>query len=150
MKKSTLFNCKDLDVCKDICSISKRFAILLVMMVMVGSKAFALFNSEVINGLNYSLDESTKTATLVANGEKGYSGNIVVPKSVKAKDGNVYTIIAFGSDCFKKCTSLTSITIPSSVTFLGDNCFSGCSSLTSITIPSSVTSLGKGSFDGCI
>ena len=148
--RKLLFNCKDLDASKDICSISKRFAILLVMMVMVGSKAFALFNYEVINGLNYSLDESTKTATLEANGEKGYSGNIVVPKSVKAKDGNVYTIIAFGSDCFKKCTSLTSITIPSSVTSLGDNCFSDCTSLTSITIPSSVTSIVRGCFSDCI
>ena len=145
MKKSTLFNCKDLDACKDICSISKRFAILLVMMVMVGN-----VSSEIINGLNYSLDEYTKTATLMANGEKGYSGNIVVPKSVKAKDGNVYTIIAFGLRCFENCTSLTSISIPSSVTSLGSSCFENCTSLTSISIPSSVTSLGSSCFDGCI
>ena len=122
MKKSTLFNCKDLDACKDVCSISKRFAILLVMMVMVGSKALAGANFEVINGLKYLLEHDTKTATLLPNTEK-YAGDIVVPESVKAKDGNVYTIIAFGDECFNNCTNLTSVTIPSNVISLGNDCF---------------------------
>ena len=51
--------------------------------------------------------------------------------------------------CFSGCRSLTSITIPSSVTSLGESCFGGCIGLTSITIPSSVTSLGKNCFYGC-
>ena len=76
--RKLLFNCKDLDACKDVCSISKRFAILLVMMVMVGSKALAGANFEVINGLKYLLEHDTKTATLLANTEK-YAGDIVVP-----------------------------------------------------------------------
>ncbi|MDD7188974.1 MAG: leucine-rich repeat domain-containing protein [Prevotella sp.] len=51
--------------------------------------------------------------------------------------------------CFDGCSSLTSITIPSSVTSLGASCFEGCRGLTSITIPSSVTSLGKRCFKDC-
>ena len=149
MKKSTLFNCKDLDACKDVCSISKRFAILLVMMVMVGSKALAGASFEVIDGLRYLIDSDTKTATLMANTETVYSGDIVVPESVKAKDGNVYKITAFGEKCFYGCTDLTSIKIPSSVTSLGQGCFQLCTKLTSITIPSSVTSLGDQCFDKC-
>lgn len=35
------------------------------------------------------------------------------------------------------------------VTSLGESCFKGCSNLTSINLPSSITSLGKGCFDGC-
>ena len=50
---------------------------------------------------------------------------------------------------FYGCSSLTSITIPNSVTSLGDRCFENCSSLTAITIPNSVTSLGWGCFSGC-
>ena len=50
---------------------------------------------------------------------------------------------------FDDCSSLTSITIPSSVTSIGDYAFEGCSSLTSITIPSSVTSIGWSAFSGC-
>ena len=149
MKKSILFNCKDLDACKDVCSISKRFAILLVMMVMVGSKALAGASFEVIDGLRYLIDSDTKTATLMANTETVYSGDIVVPESVKAKNGNVYKITAFGEKCFYGCTDLTSIKIPSSVTSLGQGCFQYCTKLTSITIPSSMTSLGDQCFSGC-
>lgn len=150
MKKSTLFNCKEWEVSNGTCSISKRLAILIVMMVMIGSKALAGVSFEVIGGLRYLIDSDTKTATLMANTENVYSGDIVVPENVKAKDGNVYKITAFGEKCFYGCTDLTSIKIPSSVTSLGQGCFQLCTKLTSITIPSSVTSLGDNCFNGCI
>ncbi|MBW0031815.1 leucine-rich repeat domain-containing protein [Segatella copri] len=148
MMDFTLSNCKDLDVRKGTCGITKRFAILLVMMVMITSKALAGASFEVIDGFKYILDSDTKTATLVPNTEK-YAGDVVIPESVKAKDGNDYTITAIGDRCFDCCSGLTSITIPSSVTSLGMRCFSGCSGLTSITIPSSVTSLGESCFIAC-
>ena len=149
MKKSTLFNFKEWEVSNGTCSISKRLAILIVMMVMIGSKALAGVSFEVIGGLRYLIDSDTKTATLMANTEAVYSGDIVVPESVKAKDGNVYKITAFGEKCFYGCTDLTSIKIPSSVTSLGQGCFQLCTKLTSITIPSSVTSLGDQCFSDC-
>ena len=149
MKKSTLFNCKEWEVSKGTCSISKRLAILIVMMVMIGSKALAGVSFEVIGGLRYLIDSDTKTATLMVNTEAVYSGDIVVPESVKAKNGNVYKITAFGEKCFYGCTDLTSIKIPSSVTSLGQGCFQYCTKLTSITIPSTVTSIGAGCFSHC-
>ena len=145
MMDFTLSNCKDLDVRKVTCGITKRFAILLVMMVMITSKALAGASFEVIDGFKYILDSGTKTATLLPNTEK-YAGDVVIPESVKAKDGNDYKVTAFGDKCFLWCEKLTSITIPSSVTSLGDECFSVCRGLTSIAIPSSVTSLGENCF----
>ena len=47
------------------------------------------------------------------------------------------------------CTSLASIEIPNSVTYIDNAAFSGCSSLTSIEIPNSVTRLGGSVFADC-
>ena len=150
MMDFTLSNCKDLDVRKVTCGITKRFAILLVMLVMITSKALAGASFEVIDGFKYLLDSDTKTAILMPNTEPYAGDKIVIPESVKAKDGNDYKVTAIGDKCFYLCKDLTSITIPSSVTSLGGYCFDGCRSLTSILIPSSVTSLGMGCFAHCI
>ena len=122
----------------------KGFIMLVVMMLMMASSAMA----EVIDGLRYVLDSDTKTATLLPKMEGKYSGDIIIPEKVKGNDGVEYVVTSLGNS-FYGCSSLTSITIPSSVTSLDRLCFSGCSSLTSITIPSSVTSLGRSCFSGC-
>ena len=59
------------------------------------------------------------------------------------------SVTSIGGDAFNSCTGLTSITIPNSVTSIGDFAFGSCTSLTSITIPNSVTSIGYGTFSGC-
>ena len=61
--------------------------------------------------------------------------NTIVPNSVTRIDG-----------AFWGCSSLTSISIPNSMTSIGAYSFRGCSSLTSITIPNSMTYIGWGSF----
>ena len=47
------------------------------------------------------------------------------------------------------CSSLTSITIPNSVTSIGASAFSNCKTLTQITIPDSVTSISGFAFTSC-
>ena len=126
-------------------SLFKGFVMLVVLMLMTTSSAMA----EVIDGIRYVLDPVKKTATLLPKREGKYSGDIIIPEKIKGNDGVEYVITSFDEDCFKDCSGLTSITIPSSVTSLGDFCFYGCSGLTSITIPSSVTSLGNSCFDRC-
>ena len=126
-------------------SLFKGFVMLVVLMLMTTSSAMA----EVIDGLRYVLDSETKTAILLPQKNVKYSGDFIIPEKVKGNDGVEYVVTSLGASCFKDCSGLTSITIPSSVTSLDDYCFYRCGVLSSITIPSSVTSLGDGCFYGC-
>ena len=54
------------------------------------------------------------------------------------------------SYAFSNCASLTSITIPNSVTSIGFSTFYGCASLSGINIPEGVTSIEDFTFSNCI
>ena len=59
------------------------------------------------------------------------------------------SVTSIGETAFCGSTSLTSIKIPSSVTKIDMEAFRDCISLTEIIIPDSVTSIGAGAFWGC-
>ncbi|MCR5652341.1 MAG: leucine-rich repeat domain-containing protein, partial [Ruminococcus sp.] len=59
-----------------------------------------------------------------------------------------HTVIGFGTT-FKNNTSITSVTIPDSVTTIADEAFYGCSRLTDVTLGSGLTSIGSYAFKGC-
>lgn len=59
------------------------------------------------------------------------------------------SVTSISDEAFSNCSSLASIVIPSGVTSIGSYAFYRCSNLTSITIPSGVTSIGSQAFQGC-
>ncbi|MGC9151789.1 MAG: leucine-rich repeat domain-containing protein [Microbacter sp.] len=59
------------------------------------------------------------------------------------------SLTSIGNGAFELCTGLTSIPIPSSVTSIGSYAFNACSGLTSATIPPLVTSIGVWAFAYC-
>ena len=56
---------------------------------------------------------------------------------------------SIGNQAFYRCSSLTSVEIPNSVTSIRDEAFNGCSSLTSVEIGNSVETIGYRAFAGC-
>ena len=59
------------------------------------------------------------------------------------------SVTSIGNYAFYDCSSLSSITIPNSVTSIGNGAFEYCSLLRSVTIGNSVTSIGSSAFEGC-
>lgn len=72
------------------------------------------------------------------------SGDIVIPYTFCG-----LPVVSIGNSAFADCTSLTSITIPNSVTYIGQSAFLGCSALNSINIPDSVTYIDSFVFRSC-
>lgn len=76
-----------------------------------------------------------------------YIGNksaVTIPESVWGIPVTKVLDNAFKND------SITSISIPNSVTTIGENAFYGCAKLSEVTIPSNVKKINKGVFAGCI
>ena len=59
------------------------------------------------------------------------------------------TKVGNNAPLFYNITTLTSVSIPNSVTTISQSAFGNCSGLTSITIPNSVTSIGQAAFTNC-
>ena len=59
------------------------------------------------------------------------------------------SVTSIGKRTFKKCSNLTSVLLGDQLATIGEYAFDGCTSLLSITIPNSVTSLGAFAFSGC-
>ncbi len=104
-------------------------------------------NTFLIDGLEYYYDKYENEGLSVTGYDPDlFTGTaIIISKLIY----NGRTMDVVGIEDFNKCRSLTSVTIPESVTSIGEFAFWGCSSLPSIIIPESVTSIGNNAFWGC-
>lgn len=99
------------------------------------------------NGIFYEIkNENEVSVSYDSSISTDYKGHVTIPESV-IHDGITYQVTSIGSDAFKGCTSLTSVSIPNTVTAIDENAFFGCSSLKSIRIPNSVVSIGCSAFN---
>ena len=110
---------------------------LLTTLLLLITAAFTASASVQIGDLYYNLDSSTLTAEVTylsygSSSNKSYvSGTLKIPSTIKC-NGVTYKVTTIGSSAFRKCTGLTSVTIPNSVTKIGRDAFYGCNNLKTI------------------
>lgn len=96
-----------------------------------------VWNGDMLNGINYVLNDDTKTAEVVRydyfdwEGEP-YAGDIVIPETVK-KSGQTYTVTKIADYAFEYC-DITSMSLPRTIEQMGVNPFNMCRKLSSFTI----------------
>lgn len=96
-------------------------------------------------GRDYNLNKTDGKLSILDLSE----AKIVAGGDAYVQYGNKYTSNdKLGDYAFYRCSRLTNLILPSSVTEIGDNAFR-VSGLTSLTIPSSVTSIGESAFSCC-
>ena len=130
--------------------------LLLAVLAIVGVMNASAYTC-CIDGIYYNVDKTKKTAGVTYKSgnigpydEGAYSGSVVIPESI-IYEGVKYPVTRIAAWAFKQCRSLTSITIPGSVTSIGKGAFYDCSSLTSpITIPENMKSIEDSTFYNCV
>ncbi len=98
--------------------------------------------------LNSSTPYTVRVTKDLSN--NNYSGitTIAIPETVEYND-TTYSVVEINGSAFAHCSSLTSVTIPNSITKIGQFAFTSCHSLNSINIPASVTEIGSLAFSYC-
>ena len=86
----------------------------------------------------FYFDETTGTITKYI----GSATELVIPSEI-----NGVKVTTLDSQSFKDCTSLTSVTIPSSITTVGTNAFSGCSNLNTIYVYNDSDNIDSSNFN---
>ena len=108
-----------------------------------------------VGGIYYNITSSTEKTVEVTYGGSSfsfyaseYSGSVVIPETV-TYNSKTYNVVCIGFSAFRDCSSLTSVTIPNSVTSIGSSAFYGCDRLASVVMGNKVQRIGSSAFEGC-
>lgn len=104
-------------------------------------------------GYTWSYRVRNEGATLVAEKDGKYScavsptpiGKVAIPPTL-----NYIKVTRIGTEAFRNCKELTSVTIPEGVTYIDGRAFDLCDGLKSVTLPSSLKVVGFAAFGKCV
>lgn len=122
--------------------------VLAILALILGTCSSFAQKYEIIDEYRYQLRNDE--AILTSNSTWKYTGDIVVPSKVKASDGKSYKVTEIEGGCFRDCKTVTSVTLPSTISKIGQYCFADCEQMKSVNIPSAVKTISNYTFYLCI
>ena len=121
--------------------------VLAILALILGTCSSFAQKYEIIDEYRYRLHNDE--AALVSNETWKYTGDIVVPSKVKASDGKSYKVTGIDDRCFQNCKTVTSVTLPSTISKIGQYCFADCEQMKSVNIPSAIKTISQYTFSNC-
>ena len=134
-------------------SIITRLAVLAIFaLAQLPMHSASIYGFILIDGIFYDIINGEAVVTYKMYDHSYYKGDIVIPQEIDY-DGKTYTVTTIGEYAFytggTASNSVTSVTIPSTVTKIEERAFNGCSGLTEIILPEGLTSIGSSAFGSC-
>ncbi len=126
----------------------RKQGLFILLLLMYFCSMMRAQTSFTYGGLNYTVLSEADATAIVGKQDASLSGDVIIRATAyDSSTGVYYKVVAVGESAFLG-TKITSVTFPSSVIkSIGKYAFQFCSSLTSVTIPNSVTSIGDGAFN---
>lgn len=81
---------------------------------------------------------------VITKADASLSGEISIPSKLGG-----YDVVSLGNECFKGCSSVTSVIIPDGVINIGMNAFENCRAIKSVTIPQTIIRIEGQAFHSC-
>ena len=114
------------------------FLAVAMLLTLLPAAAFAAPAPE--SDFEYGVNKDTATITKY----KGAGGTVEIPATLGG-----YPVTGIQMQAFIKCTSLKSVLMPESMTWIGDSAFAGCTGLEQVEISQNLTAIGSKSFYSC-
>lgn len=113
---------------------------------ITGTSICSVCKFNYLQGVEFTLDETTNTYSVTGTNETFYSGDldIVIPSSYLG-----LPVTEIGREAFRGITNIKKVTLPDTITEIGSYAFRECSGLTSINFPEGLTYIGSWTFYRC-
>lgn len=96
-----------------------------------------------------TVTRSNQNLTITGVSTLASLGVLVLPTEAKNVDGgDTYTVTSIGTQGFKGCTGLTSVTVPDGIN-IGNSAFANCTNLKSVTLPTDLAAILSSLFSDC-
>lgn len=118
--------------------ILSAFLAVAMLLTLLPAAAFAAPAPE--SDFEYGASNDTATITKY----KGAGGTVEIPATLGG-----YPVTGIKMQAFIECTSLKSVSMPESMTWIGDSAFAGCTGLEQVEISPNLTTIGPNSFYSC-